>query len=75
MLRVEKMKIKILLGVLLVAAFLIGCTSQGSNYNAYAGYNGQQPQPQGQVGGGCGVAPQVDYESTPVGNFEQSSSL
>ncbi len=68
------MKIKILLGVLLIAAFLVGCSSTDKNYNAYAGYNGQQAQPAA-VGGGCGVLPQVDYESTPAASFEQSSGL
>jgi len=68
------MKFKIFIGVLIVAIFLLGCTQSGSNYNAYAGAK-PQGQPQGQyVGGGCGVSPQADYESTPV-NFQNSLGL
>ena len=64
-----KMKTKIVLAfaVLVLAALLIGCKSS-NDYGGYATYQqGAQGQPQGQyVGGGCGVAPQADYESTPT---------
>lgn len=56
----------IVLAVLLASVFLAGCAS--SQPNGYSAYNSpQQQQQQGQyVGGGCGVAPSGDYESTPV---------
>ena len=55
----------IVLAVLLVSVFLVGCTS--SQTSGYATYN-QPGQPQGgqYVGGGCGVAPQAAYEDTPI---------
>ena len=64
--------------VLVLGAFLAGCTS--SQQSGYASYN-QQGQPQGQpqggqyVGGGCGVAPSGDYASTPAGAFGSSDSV
>ncbi len=68
------MNVKVLAIVLLVSIFVLGCTQSGTN--GYASYN-QQPQgQQGQyVGGGCGVAPQTDYESTPVNDFSSVDSL
>ena len=54
-------KLLILL-VLVVGIFLIGC-SQSPSGN-YAAYN--QPQQGQYVGGGCGVAPSADYEDTPI---------
>jgi len=67
-----KMKAKLaILAILLVSVFLIGCTSTQSS--GYAAYN--QPQQQGQyVGGGCGVAPNADYETTPVEALEPEDS-
>ena len=50
--------------VLVVGIFLVGC-SQSPTGN-YAGYNqpqGQQPQGGQYVGGGCGVAPQGEYQT------------
>ena len=54
-----------LLVVLVVSAFLVGCSS---NANQYAAYNqpGQQGQQGQYVGGGCGVAPSADYADTPI---------
>ena len=54
----------IVLAVLLVSVFLVGCASSGQS--GYATYNQQQGQQQPYVGGGCGVAPSADYEDTPV---------
>ncbi|MBS3114513.1 hypothetical protein J4448_05415 [Candidatus Woesearchaeota archaeon] len=55
----------IVLAVLLVSVFLVGCTSSQSS--GYAAYNQPQQGQQGQyVGGGCGVAPSGDYEDTPI---------
>ncbi len=58
-------KIVILLVVVLLGVFLLGCSQQPN----YSNYN---QQPQGQqcqyVGGGCGVAPAGDYENTPIAN-------
>ncbi len=50
----------VVLLVLVLGVFLIGCTSSPSqNYAAYN--NPQNPQQQGQyVGGGCGVASNAD---------------
>lgn len=63
----------ILLVVLLVSVFLIGCTS--SQNSGYATYNQPQGQQQGQyVGGGCGVAPSVAYEDTPVEALNPTNS-
>ena len=55
----------LVLVVLVVSVFLIGC-SQSPSGN-YASYNqpAGQGQPNGAVGGGCGVAPSADY-SEPV---------
>ena len=58
--------------VLVVSAFLAGCTSSNNGYQAY-----NQPPPQGQqaaVGGGCGVAPGGAYEDTPVSLLTDSDS-
>ena len=52
----------IVLAVLLVSIFLLGCSKDYSS--GYPAYN--QPQQQQYVGGGCGVAPAADYESTPI---------
>lgn len=61
----------IVLAVLLASVFLVGCTSSQSD--KYATYN--QPQQQGQyVGGGCGVAPSGDYESTPMESLGPKNS-
>ncbi|MBI2558521.1 hypothetical protein HYW20_04315 [Candidatus Woesearchaeota archaeon] len=67
------MKIKtILLAVLLISVFLVGCRS---SQTGYASYNQQQGQQQGQyVGGGCGVTPSGDYADTPVEGFDSSGS-
>lgn len=68
-----KLKLVILAGLLL-ALFLAGCQSSPSS--GYAAYNQPQGQQQGQyVGGGCGVAPNADYESTSLGatNLENSA--
>ena len=52
----------VILAVLLLGIFLVGCASSGQS--GYATYN--QPQQGQYVGGGCGVAPSADYENTPV---------
>ena len=57
------MNVKIVvLVVLVVSAFLIGCSQSPSG--DYASYNQPQGQPQGgqYVGGGCGVAPNTGYQ-------------
>ena len=61
------------LAVLLVGVFLVGCAS--SDTSGYATYN-QPGQPQGgqYVGGGCGVAPSADYEDTPIGALSSKDS-
>lgn len=66
------MKIKaVILAVLLVSLFVAGCKSSGQS--GYAAYNQPQGQQQGQyVGGGCGVAPAGDYESTPIGSLDSA---
>ena len=63
----------IVLSILLVSVFLIGCTSSKSGY---AAYNQPQGQPQGgqYVGGGCGVAPSGAYEDTPVQALDSSNT-
>ena len=62
-------KLLILL-VLVVGAFLVGCSQ--SPTGDYASYN--QPQQQNQyVGGGCGVAPESGYADVS-GAFEVGSS-
>lgn len=54
-----KTKAILILAVLLLSVFLIGCGEKVQS-NGYATYN--QPQQQNQyVGGGCGVAPNADY--------------
>jgi len=66
-------KTAIVLLVLLVSVFLVGC---GKSYdtNGYATYN-QPQQQQGQyVGGGCGVAPSGAYEDTPVKALDSADS-
>jgi len=66
-------KTAIVVLVLLVGVFLVGC--QKDPTAGYATYNQQQGQQQGQyVGGGCGVAPQADYEDTPVKALDSSDS-
>ena len=61
------------LAVLLVGVFLVGCAS--SDTSGYATYN-QPGQPQGgqYVGGGCGVAPSGTYEDTPIGALSSKDS-
>ena len=62
----------IVLVLLLVGVFLIGCTS---NQSGYATYN-QQQQQQGQyVGGGCGVSPSSSYENTPIEALDLGDSV
>ncbi len=67
------MKIKtILLAVLLISVFLVGCQKPTTGY---ASYNQQQAQQQGQyVGGGCGVAPSGNYADTPAEAIESSDA-
>ncbi|MEK6946750.1 MAG: hypothetical protein AABX32_04025 [Nanoarchaeota archaeon] len=64
----------LVLVVLLVSIFLVGCTS--SNTGAYAAYNQPQGQQQGDqyVGGGCGVAPQGSVADTPVGSLVSNNA-
>ena len=64
----------ILLLTLVVSIFLVGC--QRSDTTGYAAYNQPQGQPQGgqYVGGGCGVAPSGDYESTPIEALDPKDS-
>ena len=58
--------------VLVISVFLVGC---GSKTSGYAAYNQpQQGQPQGQVGGGCGVAPNAAYEDTPIKAIDSTDS-
>ncbi|MBS3101063.1 hypothetical protein J4204_02940 [Candidatus Woesearchaeota archaeon] len=62
-----------ILAVLVVSVFLVGC---GKQYDTagYATYN-QQGQQQGQyVGGGCGVAPQADYNDVSVDELDSADS-
>lgn len=66
-------KTAIVLLVLLAGVFLAGC--QKSATSGYATYNQQQQgQQQPYVGGGCGVAPQADYEGTPVKALDSADS-
>ena len=53
-----------ILAVLVISVFLVGCAS--SQPNGYATYNQPGQQNNQYVGGGCGVAPNADYEDTPV---------
>ncbi len=65
------MKIKIaILVVLVFSVFLIGCASTQSGYSTYNQQQGQQPY----VGGGCGVAPDADYEDTPLEALDSTDS-
>ncbi len=58
------MKIKLaLLAVLVFSIFLLGCEQSQTGYSAY---NQPQGQQQPYVGGGCGVAPDGNYEDTPL---------
>lgn len=67
------MNVKTAILVLLVlSAFLAGCTSSQTG-TGYAGYN--QPQQNQYVGGGCGVAPNAAYESTPVEELNSAEQL
>ena len=59
----------LVLGLLVISVFLVGCTS--SQTSGYSTYN--QPQ-QGQVGGGCGVAPNAAYEDTPIKAIDSANS-
>jgi hypothetical protein len=61
-----KAKIAVLLAILVVGLFLVGCSS--GSQSGYSSYN-QQGQQNQYVGGGCGVAPQADYSETPAGDF------
>ena len=59
----------LVLVVLVVSVFLIGCSqSPSGNYAAYdqPRQQGQQPQGGQYVGGGCGVAPQGNVADTPI---------
>lgn len=59
-----KMKKKFLvLAALLMAVFLIGCTGTANGGATYSQYNPQQGQQNQYVGGGCGVAPNADYDA------------
>ena len=63
----------IVLVVLFVSVFLLGCSK---NYTSgYQTYN-QPGQPQGgqYVGGGCGVAPSGAYEDTPLEALKSADS-
>lgn len=64
----------LVLVLLLVSIFLVGCAS--SSQSGYATYNQPQGQPQGgqYVGGGCGVAPSGDYEDTPIEALDLTNS-
>jgi len=56
---VKMKKIIVLLAILVVVALLVlGCTRQSQYPSGYAAYGqqGQNPQYQGYVGGGCAVA-------------------
>ena len=67
-------KIVLLIAILVISAFLAGCASKQGNYNNYNQQpQGQQPQGGQYVGGGCGVAPMTDYESTPLADFNEAS--
>ncbi len=59
----------VLLAVLVVSAFLVGCQSSTADYSAYGQPQGQQNQ---YVGGGCGVAAESDYG---LPSAEKSSSF
>lgn len=63
-----------ILCILLIGAFLIGCTQSQSGY---ATYNQPQAQPQGgqYIGGGCGVAPSGNYENTGIGALNSRNSV
>jgi len=66
-------KTAIVLLVLLAGVFLSGCSTPKTS--GYATYNQQQQgQQQPYVGGGCGVAPQADYEDTPVKALDSADS-
>ncbi len=66
------MKIKtILLAVLVISVFLVGC--QKPSTAGYATYNQQQQQGQ-YVGGGCGVAPQAGYDDVSVDTLDSADS-
>lgn len=62
----------VVLTVLLASVFLVGCTS--SQPNGYSAYNPPQQQQGQYVGGGCGVAPSGDYESTPMESLGSKNS-
>ena len=58
-----------ILFVLVISVFLVGCASSQPGYSNY-----NQPQQQGYVGGGCGVAPSGDYASTPIEALDPADS-
>jgi len=62
-----------ILAVLVVSVFLVGC---GKQYDTagYATYNQQQGGQQPYVGGGCGVAPQADYNDVSVDELDSADS-
>ncbi|MBI2646853.1 hypothetical protein HYW99_00060 [Candidatus Woesearchaeota archaeon] len=60
----------VLLAVLLLGVFLVGCTSSQTDYATY-----NQPQQQQYVGGGCGVAPASAYENTPIETLDNVNSV
>lgn len=63
----------LVLVVLLVSVFLIGCSqSPSGNYAAYNQPQGQQPQGGQYVGGGCGVAPAES--EMPTGAFNSAAA-
>ncbi|HLC62195.1 MAG TPA: hypothetical protein VJI52_04220 [Candidatus Nanoarchaeia archaeon] len=65
----------LVLFVLVVGVFLIGCSqSPSGNYAAYNQPQGQQPQGGQYVGGGCGVAPQGSAADTPVGSLVSNNA-
>jgi len=69
---VARMK-KLLLAVSLFAVILIaGCASSDNDYSQYTQQGAQGQQQNQYVGGGCGVAPQADYESTPASDLAAS---
>jgi len=59
------MKLKVALFVVLVVSiFLLGCQQQTQPPSGFATQPGGQPSPF--VGGGCGVAPDGNYEDSEI---------
>lgn len=65
-----KTGIFVLLVLVLSVFLLVGCTSSQTGYSSY-----NQPQQNQYAGGGCGVAPDAEYENTPVKAFDPNSGL